>query len=155
MYAAKPVLAVDTVLPGCTSNTPSESTLIVDPSGAVADSTMLAPATDTVTFLSVLVMRASVFSPSTKTMILFEGELAMADAIDFVSPRMISSVLLSIVVVVVVADDEEGDAVEVVVGDGTTTDIGAVVVVDGDRAAIGAGSATGAEGAIVGIAFCD
>lgn len=87
---------------------------MVLPSGAMPERTMLAPATDTVTFLSVLVMRASVFSPSTKTMILFDGEFAMADAIDFVSPRMIPSALLSIVVVVEVADDEEGDVVVVV-----------------------------------------
>ena len=124
------------------------------PSGAVADSTILAPATDTVTFLSVFVMRASVFSPSTKTMILFDGELAITIAIDFVSPGVIPSVRVSVGVVVVV-DVLVGDDVDVVVGDGTTTDAGAVVVVDGERATIGDGSATGVEGAIVSIALCD
>ena len=124
------------------------------PSGAVADSTILAPATDTVTFLSVFVMRASVFSPSTKTMILFDGELAITVAIDFVSPGVIPSVRVSVGVVVVV-DVLVGDDVEVVVGDGTTTDAGAVVVVDGGTAAIGDGSATGVEGAIVSTALCD
>jgi hypothetical protein len=124
------------------------------PSGAVPERTMLAPATDTVTFLSVLVTRASVFSPSTKTMILFDGEFAMADAIDFVSPGVIPSVRVSVGVVVVV-DVLVGDDVEVVVGDGTATDAGAVVVVDGARAAIGDGSATGEAGAIVSTALCD
>ena len=124
------------------------------PSGAVADSTILAPATDTVTFLSVFVMRASVFSPSTKTMILFDGELAITVAIDFVSPGVIPSVRVSVGVVVVV-DVLVGDDVDVVVGDGTTTDAGAVVVVDGGTAAIGDGSATGVEGAIVSTALCD
>ena len=124
------------------------------PSGAVADSTILAPATDTVTFLSVFVMRASVFSPSTKTMILFDGELAITVAIDFVSPGVIPSVRVSVGVVVVV-DVLVGDDVDVVVGDVTTTDAGAVVVVDGERATIGDGSAAGVEGAIVSIALCD
>ena len=124
------------------------------PSGAVADSTILAPATDTVTFLSVFVMRASVFSPSTKTMILFDGELAITVAIDFVSPGVIPSVRVSVGVVVVV-DVLVGDDVDVVVGDGTTTGAVAVVVVDGERATIGDGSATGVEGAIVSIALCD
>ena len=124
------------------------------PSGAVPERTMLAPATDTVTFLLVLVMRASVFSPSTKTMILFDGELAITVAIDFVSPGVIPSVRVSVGVVVVV-DVLVGDDVEVVVGDGTTTDAGAVVVVDGGTATIGDDSATGVEGAIVSIALCD
>ena len=124
------------------------------PSGAVADSTIWAPAIDTVTFLSVFVMRASVFSPSTKTMILFDGELAITIAIDFVSPGVIPSVRVSVGVVVVV-DVLVGDDVDVVVGDVTTTDAGAVVVVDGERATIGDGSATGVEGAIVSIALCD
>jgi hypothetical protein len=125
------------------------------PSGAVADSTILAPATDTVTFLSVFVMRASVFSPSTKTMILFVGELAITVAIDFVSPGVIPSVRVSVGVVVVV-DVLVGDDVDVVVGDGATTDAGIVVVVgDGARATIGDGSATGEAGAIVATALCD
>jgi len=126
------------------------------PSGAVPERTMLAPATDTVTFLLVLVMRASVFSPSTKTMILFDGELAITVAIDFVSPGVILSVRVSVgvVVEVVVGAVLVGDDVEVVVGDGTTTDVGVVVVVDGGTAAIGDDSATGVEGAIVSIALC-
>ena len=123
------------------------------PSGAVPERTMLAPATDTATFLSVLVMTASVFSPSTKTMILFDGELAITVAIDFVSPGVIPSVRVSVGVVVVV-DVLVGDDVDVVVGDGTTTEAGAVVVVDGGTAAIGDGSATGEAGAIVATALC-
>ena len=115
---------------------------------------MLAPATDTVTFLSVLVMRASVFSPSTKTMILFDGELAITVAIDFVSPGVIPSVRVSVGVVAVV-DVLGGDDVEVVVGDGTAMDAGAVIVVDGERTTIGDGSATGEAGAIVSTALCD
>ena len=124
------------------------------PSGAVPERTMLAPATDTVTFLSVLVIRASVFSPSTKTMILFDGVLAITVAIDFVSPGVIPSVRVSVGVVVVV-DFLVGDDVDVVVGDGTTTDARAVVVVDGERVTIGDGSTTGVEGAIVSTALCD
>lgn len=124
------------------------------PSGAVADSTILAPATDTVTFLSVFVMRASVFSPSTKTMILFDGELAITIAIDFVSPGVIPSVRVSVGVVVVVVVLVVVGA-NVVVGDGTATDAGAVVVVEGGTVAIGDGSATGVEGPIVSTALCD
>jgi hypothetical protein len=126
------------------------------PSGAVADSTILAPATDTVIFLSVFVMRASVFSPSTKTMILFDGEFAMAAAIDFVSPSVIPSVRVSVGVVVVV-DVLVVDDVDVVVGDGdgATREAGIVVVVgDGARAAIGDDSVTGEAGSIVATALC-
>jgi hypothetical protein len=124
------------------------------PSGAVPERTMLAPATDTVTFLSVLVMRASVFSPSTKTMILFDGEFAMADAIDFVSPGVIPSVRVSVGVVVVV-DVFGGNDVVVIVNGGTMSDAGVVLVVDGGTAAIGDDSATGEAGAIVSTALCD
>jgi len=134
------------VLPGCTSSTPSESTLIRVPSGAVPERTMLAPAADTVTFLLVLVMRASVFSPSTKTTILFDGEFAIANAIDFVSPGVIPSVRVAVGVVVVVV-------VLVAVDVGATNDVGAVVAVDGRSTAIDDGSVTGEAGSIVATAL--
>lgn len=124
------------------------------PSGAVAERTMLAPATDTVTFLSVFVMRASVFSPSTNTTILFGGELAITVAIDLVSPGVIPSVRVSVGVVVVVDVFGDNDVVVIVVN-GTASDAGAVIVVDGARAAIGDSSATGEAGAIVSTALCD
>ena len=122
---------------------------MVLPSGAMPERTMLVPATDTVTSFSVCVIRASVCSPSTNTLILCDGESFMADAIDLVSPRMIPSALLSIVVVVVVVDDES----DVVVVDLASDCV--LVVDDGVIATIGAGSATGVVGAIVGIALCD
>ena len=135
------------MLPGCTSSTPSESTLITLPSGAVPERTMLAPAADTVTFLLVLVMRASVFSPSTKTTILFDGEFAIANAIDFVSPGVIPSVRVAVGVVVVVV------VVLVAVDVGATNDVGAVVAVDGRSTAIDDGSVTGEAGSIVATAL--